>query len=247
MIGTVSTELFTEPVLPAAPPVDRSSSERWIELLLVTFVAVGPLVLNSTHSAFFGPHKSADLGNLRYLLGGVEELGALFVLWYVLRRNGRTFSSLGLRATIRGVFSGLGLAIAALAAGAVTRVAFEFIHKLAFGSFVLPPDPSLLFPKASWMVLLPFLTVNAFFEEATVRAFFMTEFSDLTGSMVMAGVASVLIQLSYHSYQGWYGVTGLVGLFTVFSVYYARKRHLFPLYIAHLVIDLVFGLYFLSK
>jgi len=56
----------------------------------------------------------------------------------------------------------------------------------------------------------------------------------------------IQLQISYHTYQGWFGVSGLVGVFIVFSIYYARTRKLFPLYIAHLTMDVVGGLFVFS-
>jgi membrane protease YdiL (CAAX protease family) len=97
------------------------------------------------------------------------------------------------------------------------------------------------------MVLIPFVLLNCFVEEAIVRAYLMTELSELTGSMVLAGVVSVAIQVSYHTYQGWLPATGHIATFAVFSFYYARKRKLLPLYVGHVLIDLFAVAYLLFR
>lgn len=239
--GTMPSALATEQALALGSPLKVSARERWIELGLVMFVAFAPLVLISTYAMWFGLGVRQEAPNLRYLYIAMEELGALGVLWYVLRRSGRTFAGLGLSASLKGVLIGAGLAFCAMAAGLVVRVAIELIHRAIFGSFITPPNMALMFPKARVAIFVVFLLVNCFFEEAIVRAYLMSELSQLTGSMIFAAIASVLIQLSYHTYQGWFNVASLGAAFTVFSVYYARRKKLFPLYMAHLAMDALAG------
>lgn len=240
-------EILTEPGSPPAAAADRSPTERWIELLLVLFVAVSQPLLLSLYIALFGIPNSITSGNLRYVYACAQEASGLLVLWYVLRRTGRTFSSLGLRASLRGGFAGLGLAVVGWAAYLLSGVLIEGVHRHYFGTYVTRTSSALLFPKASWMVLVPFLLLNCFFEEAIVRAYLMTEVSELTGSMSVAAVASVLVQTSYHTYQGWLPVIGLAATFSVFSFYYARTRELFPLYVAHVLVDTLAIAYLIAR
>ena len=244
MFSTVSTGLSTAPALADASANDLSSRERWIELLVVLFVGFAQPIFLSSYVAVFSLPTSTSSGNFRYLYVCAQEAGALLLLWYVLRRRGRTFASIGLSVKLRGVGSGIGLGAAGWGVYAASLVLVEVLHKQLLGTYVPRTNPSLLFPEASWAVLIPFVFLNCFVEEAIVRAYLMTELSELTGSIAWAGVVSVLIQVSYHTYQGWLPVTGHVATFAVFSFYYARKRKLFPLYVGHLLIDL-FGLGYL--
>jgi membrane protease YdiL (CAAX protease family) len=80
---------------------------------------------------------------------------------------------------------------------------------------------------------LPFAFLNPFFEELIVRAYLMSELTELTGSRLLAVAISVLIQSSYHLYYGWEGAIALSFQFLVFAIYYARTRKAVPLIIAH--------------
>jgi len=240
-------DVLTEPETSPAIATGQSTTERWIELALVLFVAVSQPLLLSTYVVFFGMPHSITSGNLRYVYVCAQEAGGLLVLWYVLRRSGRTFSSLGLRSSVKGAFAGLGLAAVGWFAYVLAGIFIEVVHRHYFGTFVTRTSPELLFPKASWMVLIPFLLLNCFFEEAIVRAYLMTELSKLTGSIRWAAVASVLVQTSYHNYQGWPPVVGLAATFAVFSVYYARTRKLFPLCVAHFLVDAVALTYLFAR
>jgi membrane protease YdiL (CAAX protease family) len=246
-LASMAPQILTEPGSPPAAAVDRSTAERWIELVLVLFVAVSQPLLLSVYVVIFGVPNSITSGNLRYVYACVQEASGLLVLWYVLRRTGRTFSSLGLRASVRGGFAGLGLAVVGSAAYLLSSVLIEVVHRYYFGAYVTRTSPALLFPKASWIILIPFLLLNCFFEEAIVRAYLMTELSELTGSMSWAAIASILVQTSYHTYQGWLPVMGLAATFSVFSFYYARAQKLFPLYIAHVLVDALAMVYLFAR
>lgn len=222
------TELATAPATSPEKIEPVSAQERWIELLLVLFVAFAPPILLSTHVMLFGTWGSLERGNLRYSYICVQQAGALGVLWYVLRRRGNTFANLGLHASRKGTLVGIGLAAAGMLAGSLTLVVIQVVHKHYWGSYLARTNPERLFPKANLAVLVAFVLLNCFYEEAIVRAYLMTEVSQLTGSMGLAIVASVLIQSSYHTYQGWLNVARLATTFLVFSLYYARSRKLFP-------------------
>lgn len=221
-----------------APAAGFSNQQRWIELLVVLFVAIAAPLTASMYTLFFGYSGNGVAGNLRYFYLLVQQVGAVLVLWYVLRRTGRTFSDIGFRPSIKGAFIGLALAALGWLAYVVVLTVTQVIHKHYFGTYIVRANSALLFPKASWAVLLPFLLFNGFYEEAIVRAYLMTELSQLTASIGLAAAASIILQASYHTYQGWLAVSGLTATFAVFSIYYARSRRLFPIYIAHVVVDL---------
>jgi membrane protease YdiL (CAAX protease family) len=85
---------------------------------------------------------------------------------------------------------------------------------------------------------LPFLLLNPFFEELIVRAYLMTEIRELTGSATLAVIVSATVQTSYHLYYGWKGALAMGFMFLIFSIYYARKRRITPVILAHAVLDL---------
>lgn len=67
----------------------------------------------------------------------------------------------------------------------------------------------------------------------------MTEIGELTGSSVLAAIASVILQSAYHLYYGWLGALSISFLFIFFAVYYALTRRAFPIIVAHGIFDIV--------
>ncbi|MGB2625739.1 MAG: CPBP family intramembrane glutamic endopeptidase [Candidatus Acidiferrum sp.] len=88
---------------------------------------------------------------------------------------------------------------------------------------------------------IAFCVVNPFFEELVVRAYLMTEITELTGSTVWAVIVSVVVQFSYHLYYGWAAAISLSFQFLVFALYYAYSRRALPVVLAHGFFD-VYGM-----
>jgi membrane protease YdiL (CAAX protease family) len=53
----------------------------------------------------------------------------------------------------------------------------------------------------------------------------------------VAVLTSTVIQASYHTYQGSWNLVQVVPTFPLFSIYYVRTRRLFPLIVAHTLMD----------
>src|SRR5262249_26122190 len=81
-------------------PASLLASERRLqifELLLVCFIAFGGALFLSTYLLFAErPPSETMRGNFRWWYAMSHQLGALALLWYVLRRRSQTFSDLGL-------------------------------------------------------------------------------------------------------------------------------------------------------
>lgn len=95
--------------------------------------------------------------------------------------------------------------------------------------------------SAWWTV--PVLVVSAFAnawaEEALVVAYLLTRLRQLGWSENSSLLASAVLRGSYHLYQGFGGFVGNVVLGLVFGRVWQRQNRLWPLIIAHGVIDVV--------
>lgn len=99
----MSLEIAEVPVCVAAADAGYSKNLRWVELALVMFVAFARSIFASSYVSIYGaPSTGTAAAGLRYASIFIEELSALLVLAYVLHRSGRSFLSLGLRASWRG-------------------------------------------------------------------------------------------------------------------------------------------------
>jgi membrane protease YdiL (CAAX protease family) len=85
---------------------------------------------------------------------------------------------------------------------------------------------------------LAFALVNPFGEEIIARAFTQREMEDLTGHGPRVGaLISVLLQAAYHLYQGVVYAVGVGASFAVYAAYFARRRRVAPIIVAHLITD----------
>ena len=210
---------------------------RWLEVLLVLVMSLGSFFVSSVYLLENVPRTALEMTTVRSLYGFVHETVSLLLLWYVLSRRGLGFRDLGLRWSLRDI--GVSVVVTVLAAmsyimGALLLqgIHYGFYRRLTTGAHARQffANPSL--------AVLPFALLNPFFEELIVRAYLMTEVTELTGSTFLAVMSSTLVQASYHLYYGWMGALSIAFMFLVFAIYYARSRRALPIIVAHAVIDL---------
>ena len=81
------------------------------------------------------------------------------------------------------------------------------------------------------------LITNAIFEESLVRAYLMTEIVYFTRKPWLALFVSTVVQSTYHLYQGVAPAVSDLGLFAVFSFFYMRTGRIWPVILAHMILD----------
>ncbi|HEY1961884.1 MAG TPA: CPBP family intramembrane glutamic endopeptidase, partial [Rhizomicrobium sp.] len=82
----------------------------------------------------------------------------------------------------------------------------------------------------------PIAIVNPLFEEVFVTGYVMTALKS-NGNPWRAINASVLLRLLYHLYQGSLGVLAIIPMGLIFAVWYARTGRLWPIIVAHALLD----------
>jgi membrane protease YdiL (CAAX protease family) len=231
------------PVLPAGDGLtDRQM--RVVEVLLLCAIAFAVPVLNSaylflnhfTESPVYPP----SWVNWDWTIKTFRELSILALLWYVLQRRGKSFSSLGMTWKLGDfawsvVLFGFGM------------LAFRGVYNsiVYFGPVpVTVAEASLqagrlLFGTGISSVTFLFQFVNPFFEELIVRGYLMTEIKALTRSVMLAVAISTVLQMSYHFYQGAAVALGEGATFLVFSIFYAKTGRITPVILAHLYQDVI--------
>lgn len=236
-------------------PADELTDPQWRALrleiavvLLVTFgLSAYTALLRLTESVLLGlagqtvalnPRRSHyDLIDLGLNLAGVFQLmgwGALAL--YLLWRSGfgpariglgrprwrpDALGGVGLAALIG--LPGIGLYLAARALGLSAEV-----------------QPAELYD--TWWripVLLAVAFANGWAEEIVVVGFLLTRLRQLRISPAAAVLASSLLRGLYHLYQGFSAGLGNVVMGLIFGYLYLRTGRLWPLIIAHFVIDAV--------
>jgi membrane protease YdiL (CAAX protease family) len=241
--------------MPVAGPDDELTAARRralrIEIAVVLAVTFGlsayTALLSLAESVLLGlsgqvvalnPKRSTfDLIDLGFNLARVFELlawGALGL--YLLWRGGRRLADIGLgRPRIRADLLG-GLGLAALI-GLPGLALYQVARVLGINASVQPAE----LYDTWWRipVLLAISFANAWAEEIIVVGFLMTRLRQLRVNPVAAIALSSLLRGAYHLYQGFGAGLGNVAMGVVFGYAWQRTGRLWPLIVAHTLIDAV--------
>jgi membrane protease YdiL (CAAX protease family) len=233
---------------PAALPVaDQSAApsnspignkrQRWFELCLVLFISFGGSLYNGIYYLNHSLTAVPVITTGRALYTAAQSAATIILLGYVLARTGRKFRDIGLRWSFRDVGVGIVvLIVAVVALVAVYRTYFD-IHYAIYGAAPVRHRASEFFGHFRY-AMLPYFLIGPIHEELIVRAYLMTEIRELTGSVTLAGLASLVLQFSYHLYYGWWGALTVTGMFLILTLYFAGWRRALPIIVAHELYDM---------
>jgi membrane protease YdiL (CAAX protease family) len=226
-----------EAQIPQQPVSPVTRSHRWTDLGLVLLVAFAVSILSSIFRAFHpGP---LNYSNGRVALGIVDEAIPLVLLFVLLKRQGRSFQDLGLSFRWTDLLKAVALTLAGFMALFIGFVAIRFFYESFTHHSFIDSGPHNNFSATSVWLILPFMVLNGFHEEIIVRGYLMTEWIELRGSALMAGLISLAVQTSYHLYYGVFGALMVGSGLAVFAIYYAKSRRLMPVILAHIFWDLI--------
>ncbi|GIG57821.1 membrane protein [Longispora fulva] len=172
--------------------------------------------------------------DLTYQLLGIAfaVLPALFAV-HLLRRD----DPQALRVERRPLFDTLtGAGLAALI-GIPGLVLYVGARALGLNASVIPAA----LPDMWWTVPVLILAAvqNAILEEVVVVGYLLTRLRQLHVRLPVALAASALLRGSYHLYQGFGAFVGNAIMGLVFGLVFTRTRRVWPLIIAHSVLDIV--------
>jgi len=171
----------------------------------------------------------------------VSECVLAIILYWFLVLRGWTLQKVGLRLGFRDTAIGVALAFAAYLAWAVIwNLTAWLAPELATtmyrtGGKILPHT----IPLA---VSISVGIVNPVFEEFFVVGYAINALEKR--SAWFAVNASVAIRLLYHLYQGVLGVLSMIPIGLIFAGWYVRSRKLWPLIVAHAIMDLTALLFY---
>jgi len=236
------------------PPEELTDPQRRglrIEIVVVLAVTFGlsayTALLNLIEAVLLGlagqivalnPRRSQfDLIDLGLNLAGVFQLlawGSLGV--YLLWRSGFGPSQVGLgRPRWRpDVLGGVGLAALI---GLPGLALYQVARVLGMNASVEPAELYDTWWRIPVLLLVAF--ANGWAEEVIVVGFLMTRLRQLRVNPVAAVVASSLLRGVYHLYQGFGAGLGNLAMGVVFSYVWLRTGRLWPLIVAHGLIDAV--------
>jgi membrane protease YdiL (CAAX protease family) len=232
--------------VPTPPLPRRTLAEETLVVLSLSLLASAVFAILSLLEA---PLRGVTVASVsqstqfaRQVFGSLFALAPVWLVVYLVRRNGEGVGAIGLswdrprQDLIRGslLFVVVGLAGIALYLGAVA---------LGVNRFVVPVPP-----LGHWWTV-PMLFLNAaeaaLLEEVVVVAYLVTRLRQLGFTEAAAIGASALLRGGYHLYQGWGGFLGNLAMGVLFGVVFSRTRRAWPIVLAHFLLDVAAGIGYL--
>jgi membrane protease YdiL (CAAX protease family) len=245
MSVTSSTSGLQSSSLPSDPSTKKTSRGKWIRLKqfrhlgIVLAVSLAGPIIGSSYVLFGGTTGGYTQLQQEYRLirALVTEGTSLLLLWYVLAAEGKRWRDIGWQIRLSDIPQGFGIFLGSIIVAGFATVPVQHFYRSWTGHWLMPKDLHPLFGFGVSLLSIVFTCVNPFFEELIVRAYTMSEIQSAGGSVGVAIVVSLALQMSYHLYQGAAHAIGLATIFTIFSIYYAQTRRIAPIIVAHLIMD----------
>jgi len=204
-----------------------------LEFAVVMSLSLGVFVFNSVWDVFHsGLHQHLSAARLTGLV--FYELGVIAVLFPLLHLRGWTFAKIGLRATLRD--TGIGVALAAASYSAWAGIWFMTVMLSPSTAMHMLSTP-VMTERVPLAIAVAVSLVNPLFEEIWVSGYLMTALRRDHDSWFAINV-SVAVRLVYHLYQGTQAVLSITPIGLIFGIWYARTGRLWPLVVAHALMDL---------
>ena len=203
-----------------------------VEFLIVVTWAFGLTIFTSIVAMGMNPDRAA-FTNYSLIGGMVQSIAITVVLGWFLKIRGWTLGKIGLGVTMRGTSWGLLLFFLCLALLFAIRAVAQFSFGLRFDEIAerFPANEAL-----NMQVVFMSSVVSATFEELFVAGYVITALSATRGPWTAINVSTGL-RVLYHLYQGPLGVLTIVPLGLLFGWLYVRTRQLWPLILAHVLLD----------
>ena len=164
-----------------------------------------------------------------------ELVQSVFLVWF-LKVRGWTLERLGLAISWRGTGWGWMLLVVTYVLAMGVQVVAEWTVPAQMHAAAAK------FPVAdkNLSMELVFLasTVNGIFEEVFVAGYIISALREVRGVWTAIN-ASTVVRLLYHLYQGPIGIMTVVPMGLLYGYFYARTRQLWPLILAHVLIDII--------
>lgn len=198
------------------------------ELILVNLIAFGPFAVRSIVE--LAERKSAIVFDDRralFIIGLEIVCGTLVAL--LLRARGWKLSDLGLRITMPQTIAGMLLLIGAN----IFIAGFYYLVRAASGVDI---DAAMSFRmQLTWPVLVALTLINPLYDELLVVAYNLE--AAKTHGAAFAITLSAAVRFVCHIEQGPMSAVTILPLGIIFGIVYWRWRRVWPLVVAHGVMD----------
>jgi uncharacterized protein len=210
-----------------------------VEIALVLLLVFGPVVPRSL-AALFSPqslfNRAAPITNRSLLRTVGYELTLLVLLGLLLRTRGWTLARLTAKPAWRDLARG-----GALGLGSYAGFVLLWLVVVGFwpdvGRIAGTIAGALVGGDLHWPNVLLLSLVNPVFEELLICAYPIAALRERIGVTAAVNVSAAL-RVFAHFYQGALGILSVVPMALLFAYWYARTGRLWPLILAHAMLDL---------
>ncbi|HEX8551707.1 MAG TPA: CPBP family intramembrane glutamic endopeptidase [Abditibacteriaceae bacterium] len=205
-----------------------------VEFGVVLLFAFGPFVFSAWRMMPRGQRAQVRFSDTQLLYTiAIEAVLALLLLGF-LHLRGYTRADFPFRFAPREWAIGALLLVASYAAVILATVlGAVWLGSDVFMARQMKVDVAVTLPIAIIGSL-----VNAFYEEIFVVGYLLRALEKSQG-IAAATVFSVFVRFAYHIYQGPTAIFVVIPLGFVFAAFFVRTRNLWPLVLAHAVIDII--------
>ena len=221
--------------VPEVQTGNRSRRAIYRELLATVGLFAIPSFLRA---AFFLAHTGEQLfdpahADWHFANTAVEEGLLLVLLWHVIRLNGEGLANFTKTLKPTDIAHALGLTFVAIMLGWCAQLLLIIAH--------LPsqPESMMIFAVELSPFYLAFVLLNPFCEEFLVRGFLQKRLQQAAWKPAAVVAASVTVQTAYHVYQGLLLVAAVALMSLLFALYYQKTARLWPVVMAHMLLDVL--------
>jgi membrane protease YdiL (CAAX protease family) len=233
------------------PPVQPDRRPRVLahEVLVVLSLSLLASAVDAFFSFLSAPVNRSvavslfrDVELARQLTGIVFALAPVALVLYLAERWREPLDSFGLGTAALRQDVGWGALLGLTVAAGGLAIYLSAIS-LDVNRFVVPVPPL----GHWWTVPILLLSAgqNALLEEVVAVGYLMRRLQQIGWPGTAAVATSAVLRGSYHLYQGWGGFAGNLLLGAIFGYVYLRWRRVWPLVVAHFMIDALAGLGYL--
>lgn len=219
-----------------------SNSQCRLEVIVVLLLALLPDLFNAAITILLQQQPHSFLYTGSHLI--VRSVEVIAPVLYIISRSGESWSRFGL---------GRPKWLRDIVWGMLTYLFVILAHRIVLfatplGELLSKADP--LSQGSSTVFLRPVGTLqialliaaslfNGFAEELVMRGFLIPRIEQMLRSTLLSVIVTTLLFSSYHVYQGMWGVVSSMMVGLIFGVFFASRRLLWPLVLAHAALDCV--------
>ena len=208
------------------------------ELLIVLIIGFGLFIYSSTATFFIIYSDFTHSWIYKYTISShliilIYETIALLIIIYILKVREWRLSYFNLQFTFRMILIAILLILIKNFIGGVAYKILELAKVI--------DEPATKHVQyrmdINWIVISLFVVLNSIYEEFILVGYLFKRLEKYHPAVIIG--LSTLIRLSYHTYQGWFILFSVIPMGLVFGYYYFRYKKLWPLIIAHGVMNLI--------